>query len=827
MECFCHKLRTQRYHEVTETETAILKRTLKEAAHLFQANPLTPPDTERPVARARRKRSGSSLTPRVPKQLRKLPSSYSTSVITLRARDQSRQVTTSLSSSARDLVKTYSYQNAVKTFRGGKLEVQQKDGDTGLFVRIFLAIEGTDQKIEVQQLFRRTCCYGFAQLHEKGTSIDQIVHEIEDALPHDRKTIRQKVYNIHRIGAKWVAIIQQFASILQRAPQQLTGLLCLLGSPSTAKSRVATNGSCPVERSFVDETPKFTLQSQSLLGTIPMSRSSRNSPQPGVAGVRRDLHIAATTQTAWETPQLTTVLEAAPGPVDMRSDDAKVMLTLLSFFSTPDSIPLDLLSRGAAPRKRWTTRGGVEEVDTAHTGLAPELHSLLLDGKRLGGVFDSLGLSSVVSRDHDQNYTLDETVATRVHDSVPPEDLPFWRSQALIISYRAIPWKYIEPATPSTKLFLPHLKHALQACQDSYDFLSTSTRTDLVLTLVEASRFPNMAWKRFAVSQAEIASHGLAHPYLECRIAQSQSLLSRIAGDMDHATRAIGNPVQTEVEIDKRMHSALGQATIQRALNCIQVEDLSVAKELLEQWTPLDKDLSLVEQVTVFRKDVLLGRILRFLGAFKESLVHLERARGTVENCKDLLFDEDLCDLTCEHSDTLRELDDPGAAEQHLRAEIARQDQNGLSSGKSRLEISLAEALFAQGLFQEAEKLCLDVQSRPGLLKFEKLRLHITLAKIRHVQSDNEGALSYWSGAMKEIGKFKLTNGRATRIIVISICDTLSGLGQTWLVDESLKQVESLDEMAKPGGTQHWIAGMRHWLEYLESRSLRSHTDSS
>jgi hypothetical protein len=96
------------------------------------------------------------------------------------------------------------------------------------------------------------------------------------------------------------------------------------------------------------------------------------------------------------------------------------------------------------------------------------------------------------------------------------------------------------------------------------------------------------------------------------------------------------------------------------------------------------------------------------------------------------------------------------------------------------------------------------------------------MAKIRHVESDNEGALSCWSGAMREIGKFHLTNGRTTRIIVISICDTLSGLGQTWLVRESLKQVASLDEIAKPGSVQYWIAGLRHWLEYLQSRSLRS-----
>lgn len=293
---------------------------------------------------------------------------------------------------------------------------------------------------------------------------------------------------------------------------------------------------------------------------------------------------------------------------------------------------------------------------------------------------------------------------------------------------------------------------------------------------------------------------------------------------MDHAISSIGDVGQGRVRnaMDKRMHSAIGQATIQRSLNCIQVEDLSTAKRLLEDWIPLDQNPSPIEQVIVFRKDMLFGRILRFQGAFKESLMHLERARKTAGHCKDLIFDEDLRDLTCDHADTLRELDDPQAAEHHLRTEIMRRDQSDISSGKSLLELSLAEALFAQERFQEAEMLCLGVQSRPGLLRLEKLRLHITMAKICHIQSDNEGALSCWSGAMKEIGKFQLTNGRTTRIIVMSICDTLSGLGHTWLVRESLKQLASLDGMEKPGGVQYYIAGMRHWLEYLQSRSLPS-----
>ncbi len=128
------------------------------------------------------------------------------------------------------------------------------------------------------------------------------------------------------------------------------------------------------------------------------------------------------------------------------------------------------------------------------------------------------------------------------------------------------------------------------------------------------------------------------------------------------------------------------------------------------------------------------------------------------------------------------------------------------------LELSLAESLFAQERFGEAEQLCLEIQSRSGLLKLEKLRLHITLAKIHQTNSDNERALTRWSGAMEAVGKFTMTNGRTTRIIVMSICDTLGCLGQTWLVHASLQQVASLDNLA--GGIEYWIAGLRHWVLY-------------
>jgi hypothetical protein len=132
--------------------------------------------------------------------------------------------------------------------------------------------------------------------------------------------------------------------------------------------------------------------------------------------------------------------------------------------------------------------------------------------------------------------------------------------------------------------------------------------------------------------------------------------------------------------------------------------------------------------------------------------------------------------------------------------------------------LCLAEALFAQERFEEAERLCLDVQSRPDLLKFERLRLLITLAKICHVNSRYEDAFSHWSEAMKAIGEFRMTNGRTTRVIVMSICDALPRLGRhTSLVHHSRKEVATLDNLARPGGIQYWIAGLQDWSEYLQS----------
>jgi hypothetical protein len=137
----------------------------------------------------------------------------------------------------RDLVGTYSYQSAARAIGGtGKLDPaldHQAGGHPGgVFASIFLAIERIDRRVEIHQLFRRVYCYAFAQLQKKGTSVDPIVREIQHALPLVQDT-RQKVYYILRLGAKWTAIVHEFGSITRHPPQELTGLLCLLGASSS------------------------------------------------------------------------------------------------------------------------------------------------------------------------------------------------------------------------------------------------------------------------------------------------------------------------------------------------------------------------------------------------------------------------------------------------------------------------------------------------------------------------------------------------------------------------------------------------------------------
>jgi hypothetical protein len=88
----------------------------------------------------------------------------------------------------------------------------------------------------------------------------------------------------------------------------------------------------------------------------------------------------------------------------------------------------------------------MEEVAAIDAGLVSELGSLLSDTPRLNDAFHELVQLSAVSKVSSHIYIIDNDVAARVRESLCPEMIVFWREQALMVTYRAIPWKYTEAA---------------------------------------------------------------------------------------------------------------------------------------------------------------------------------------------------------------------------------------------------------------------------------------------------------------------------------------------------------------------------------------------
>ncbi|KAL1876258.1 hypothetical protein Daus18300_002886 [Diaporthe australafricana] len=530
------------------------------------------------------------------------------------------------------------------------------------------------------------------------------------------------------------------------------------------------------------------------------------------------------------------------------AEDARIIELLVSFFSPSHAITYDFLLRGGSPRKRWTPDGGIEETDATAAGLSPELTSILSDHARLSHALNDL--STIVLRKSAQDYILDEEAASRIRQDLPSDAQLYWKTQALIVAYRAIPWKYIEPRSVSSRnifmlniivtsvdargsnfdvaSILPQLQYVSQSYEDCLESLSPATRADFVLSLLEASRFPAMAWRRFAIAQAAAAMQGIDHEqaerwYLSSCLGSAQSWLRRLDGEQEAAVEILASFTHQEQKIahDRKASAATGHLTIQRALNRYQVDDLHQAEQILQMWRPLGPEASLMEQIVQFRKGITLGKVLRTVGRFSEAYEHLKKSYDLAEQSNDLSFDEDRRDLISEMADTLRELEKPQAAEEYLRKEFVRRQEKGqdpAASGKSLLEASLAEMLFAQGRTDEAERLCTETESRAdNLMKMGKLRICIVLAKIRQTRSDHEGALRYWDEDMLQVARFLGATGRTTRTILLSRRANMRALGLDDSRDQSRLQAAEADALGTPGGMLYWIAGMRHWQEFLDS----------
>ncbi|KAI3320953.1 hypothetical protein HD806DRAFT_504076 [Xylariaceae sp. AK1471] len=821
MPCLCHKLLAKKYSKINKSEAQILRSTYEEAPHLFHDTQLTPPNINNPAVARQQKRSVPASSSVFRKSRRPSP--------VLGSPTPPAQPFNTPCSKSITLEKTYDHQKTrpLPTENDDLLVPEQHS----IYVRIFVVLDKSD-------VLQRICCYVLAKLHQKGISVDFTAQEIRNALHKPLDLTKRQIYNILTKGNKWVSLLEVFASIANGRPDELLGFLGLFCSPSLWEeasdedSRLALNNLCKdtdIIRRAKELTPAISkvLSSMNYHYHFVSERSAVTSNLPSVGpgsnldqgrltmAYCRSLDITSEAPSVWKIPLLHVASEVIFKPGVTFSHDAQLVLLLSSFLSTSEKIHRHLLLRGAACRGRWSEQGEIEEVGA---DCADDLSALLSDTQRVAHALYELNQASEVLEHFDQTYRMNEATAARIHAALSAEQRLFWKHQALVIVYRAIPWNYIESIEADSMLFLPHLRHVLQAMHGDFRHLSTSTRVDLALTLLEACRYPGMSWKRDIVDHARAIACDLQDRYLHYRIAEIECTLYRITGQMNRAFDIIQTVYLNHSAdlVNKKAHSAAGKISIQCALNHIQIEDLAQAEQALDQWNPSVYGTSTLETVILVRKYMILGRIARFRGRFDQARGHLEQAQMIVNQRKELDFNKDLSDITCDLADTLRELDDPSSAEYHLRREIARQKQQGGHNG-SLLELCLSETLFAQQRYDEAKPICLDVESRQPILKIEKLRLHITLAKLYHVTFDGAAALDHWSKAFAVVSKFVITNSFVKRTIIRSISDILSRQGSAPTLEHPPKQMDDVHVMAKPGEAKYWVAGLHHWSNYIRS----------
>ncbi|EGE01159.1 hypothetical protein TEQG_00211 [Trichophyton equinum CBS 127.97] len=656
MACFCDKLRTERLSDITEAEL-FTENSPGAASDTAPAPKRSSSLTFAPTASRKRSRRLSDSSPSRcdESRMEHHPENVQIATAELPSADQD----TALEPDHAAIIaleNTYPHQELEDILTTNHRRIGEVPADLAAIVDIIYAIEQSDQAIEIKKLSKRIYYYALAKLHPKGTSVDDIVERTQCALKHV-KNIRSKVYHYLRIGSRWIAIIHWFAFIVggtsrQLSEDQLTGILCVLKFGSACEgvrpySSVASGG-------------------KKIANLITMDRR---------------VHTLSATP-HWRASSSAAAYSALQG--GSGSEDSMLILVLLCFLA-PSEVTSHLLIRGASRRKRWSESGNIEEIDARHVGLVPELMHML--SKEM-----NLGLRTPKA---DGSYVLAPEISARVLEHLPPEQHSFWRLQALIVAFRSIPWKYLEPKLLDPKKLIVHLRHTLCGVQDNEGFqsLQPDMRMDLVFTLVEASRFPNTAWKWFVISQANEIMRGLNHPYLQSYISQRECLPYRITGDLDRANSAIYNPStgSCQFPVEVKAHAGAGQVAIQRALNCIQAEELTKATDILEAWQPINQAPSPLEEVLLFREYVILGRISRFQGNFVESLESLERSKNLMCRYPDLDFSEDRVDLICNLGDTLIELCRPVDAEHYLRTEISCQDNNHTSAG-SLLKLALAES---------------------------------------------------------------------------------------------------------------------------------------
>ena len=182
-------------------------------------------------------------------------------------------------------------------------------------------------------------------------------------------------------------------------------------------------------------------------------------------------------------------------------------------------------------------------------------------------------------------------------------------------------------------MILPRLGRVLS----EYDVIcielgeQSSFRHELASTLLAALRFSDVKWKTETISRTKKLLEGDDDRYLNAWLAYRESSVLRMSGmpqkseiALQRFLRHAVTPHQENLELTPRFNAQRGDLIISFSENMVRQGKLAEAKAELIEWKPLDTHPSTLEKITLRARDIIMGKILRYQGLFKEALVLLE-----------------------------------------------------------------------------------------------------------------------------------------------------------------------------------------------------------
>ncbi|KAF3895430.1 hypothetical protein GTR04_2805 [Trichophyton interdigitale] len=515
-------------------------------------------------------------------------------------------------------------------------------------------------------------------------------------------------------------------------------------------------------------------------------------------------------------------LAAVSRVLGVRSRSVRLALVLFCFLGRNDISPA-LCARGATARKRWADSGGIDETNA---DLDSELALLLADSTALLPILHELQLDGIISIGPNNTFCMNLVYSVQILKALPEKLHRFWRLKALLFASHTIPWEYLEPEPTDMSTEFAHLQHTLFQIKYKkiYLTLDSNMKVEVISSLLEASKFTDVECRLSAVACAKEIMIGLKSRYLKYYVAYKESLALRLSGDVAQAKEVLGSilPIRGGYSSTRNVktHSARGHILIQRALDYSQASELDKAIELLNGWGVTSRRPSPIESTVLFRKHLLMGELVRYRGGLNESLSHLQRSERLIDVQPELSFAPYRTDLFFNIGSTLIELDEFSYAESQLRKELLRQAKEE-DNVAPLLNIVLAESIFAQKRYAEAQLICQEVAFQAPNSEREKLHLLILLAKIFHARSDWSRAYKFWNVALHKLGQFFPTYDHITMVIIESLCDIARRQGLHSLQLEFEERLSEFGDRMESLKGRHWIAGLNLWLDGLP-RSLTS-----